>query len=288
MESFLFQVVDSDSDSASDVTIVEDNPQSPPNSDTTVDIRYSLKVINPSKKSEYKTIRLQGEKLCRTLEGLKEFIVKGLPASTDNMPPVKEVEIGYLEPGHGAKGKRCWLYTDDDLKEMYEKHKGKRELLLWCYSHKIASSKSAAVRTPVQLKGSEKKAVRSSNYDKHTNKMAEVDEIYEKLEDQHREKFSPEQLRAWAHMIQMSKHDSYEVPPDKPFFRGRKRVERSDHCVPESKRPITGLSPGRRVNMRGQLIDQLQKLQGLVDSGTVSEEQYKELKETVLNDIKTL
>ena len=289
LELFLFQVVDSDSEPSDTdaVEIVNDDPQSPSYDD--MNIWYSLKVINPSKKSEYRTVRLQGQKVCTTLDGLKEFIDKGLPVTGDNLPPVKEVEIGYLEPGHGAKGKRCWLYTDDDLKEMYGKHKGKKELLLWCYSHKTESLKPTAKCTAVQPKEKETNVavVRSSKYDNHTKKMAEVDQIFGKLEDQHCGKYSPEQLRAWAHMIQMSKQDSYEVPPDKPFFCGHKQVA-TDHNVPESKCSAPGLFPGRRVNMRGELIDQLQKLQGLVDGGTISEEQYKELKQTVLNDIKGL
>ena len=41
--------------------------------------------------------------------------------------------IGYIEPGHGQKGKLRTLCTDDDLSEMYVLHKRKREVLLWCY-----------------------------------------------------------------------------------------------------------------------------------------------------------
>lgn len=55
-------------------------------------------------------------------------------------------------------------------------------------------------------------------YNNHTQ-ISEVKEIVKKLEEQHRGRYSPEQLRAWAHMIQMSKHDSYDEPPDKPFLR---------------------------------------------------------------------
>ena len=39
--------------------------------------------------------------------------------------------LGYVEPGHGAKGKQRWLITDADIADMY---KGKKEILLRCYS----------------------------------------------------------------------------------------------------------------------------------------------------------
>ena len=39
------------------------------------------------------------------------------------------------------------------------------------------------------------------------------------LSDQHGDVYTTEQIRAWAHMLQMKKHDSYEEPPKKPFFK---------------------------------------------------------------------
>lgn len=54
--------------------------------------------------------------------------------------------------------------------------------------------------------------------------MSEVDVISEKLQAQHDGKYTQEQLRAWAHMLQMKKHQSYDMPPNKPFFRNKKTV----------------------------------------------------------------
>ena len=41
-----------------------------------------------------------------------------------------------MEQGHGAKGKKHWLTSLDDHKEMYSIHKGKKEILLWCSGRK--------------------------------------------------------------------------------------------------------------------------------------------------------
>ena len=74
------------------------------------------------------------------------------------------------------------------------------------------------------------------------------------------EKFSPEQLRAWSHLLEMEKHDSYEEPPEKPFFRGRKSSPTNPSPgTPGNKLTPVGISPGKKVNMHSELIDQLQK-----------------------------
>ena len=49
----------------------------------------------------------------------------------------KTVEIGYIESGHGMKGKKRWIFEDNDLEEMYEHYKGGREILMWCYDPKV-------------------------------------------------------------------------------------------------------------------------------------------------------
>ena len=46
--------------------------------------------------------------------------------------PCGFTQLGYIEPGHGLKGKTQWLTGDDDLTEMYAKY-GKHDVLLWCF-----------------------------------------------------------------------------------------------------------------------------------------------------------
>ena len=36
--------------------------------------------------------------------------------------------------------------------------------------------------------------------------------------ENHGSKYTPEQLNAWAHMIHMTKHESYEYLPNMPFL----------------------------------------------------------------------
>ena len=106
--------------------------------------------------------------------------------------------------------------------------------------------------------------------------MSEVELIIEKLKENHENSYSPEQLRAWAHMIHMKRHTSYEFPPDKPFFGKLRRRESTD----------AALSPRKRISKRSECIDQLEKWHRLMESGAISADQYDELQKTILADIK--
>lgn len=103
---------------------------------------------------------------------------------------------------------------EDDIKKMNEVHGSKKnkEICLWCYSGDEESGKSRS------RSNSPKAKRRSSRYDGHVSKMSKVDEIFQKLDDTHKNKFTPEQKRAWAHMIELGKHDSYDEPPNNVSF----------------------------------------------------------------------
>ena len=89
----------------------------------------------------------------------------------------------------------------------------------------------------------------------------------------------------WAQLIRLGKHDSMDDPPDKPFWRGRKR--KNEFSQP-SPRKIAGISPSKKVSVRSELLDQLSKWHTLNQTGVVSDEDYKDLKENILQDIKQL
>ena len=104
----------------------------------------------------------------------------------------------------------------------------------------------------------------------------------ERLEEHHEgsDEFTAEQFRVWAHMIQIKKHDSYDNPPNKPFFRQRKRKSVEFHSP-------TGLSPSKQVHLRTELIEQLSKWHALLESGAITQEQYQDMKDTIISDMKT-
>ena len=81
------------------------------------------------------------------------------------------------------------------------------------------------------------------------------------LKEKHATKYLVEQLNAWAHMMQMRKHVSTEVPPALPYFgKAPSSKEAGTQPVqPSSPQPVA-LSPGKRVTLWSECIDQLGKV----------------------------
>ena len=222
---------------------------------------YTVKVSDPECKGGFSLEQLHTHTKFESMDQLHAELstLKGF-ASTN-------YQCGYIVPGHGLKGKQKLLTTTEDLVAMYCDYKGK-QIKLW------VKRLQARKRSNSPKPGASSAKVRRTNYDSHLDKMSEVELILEDLKEKQGTKYSPEQLHAWAHMIHMKKHDSYECPPDKPFF-GKLRKHAAE----------TSLSPGKRINMRSECIDQLEKWHKLMECGAISNDQYKELKDTILKDI---
>ena len=92
----------------------------------------------------------------------------------------------------------------------------------------------------------------------------------------------------WAQMIRLGKHESTDDPPDKPFWRGRKRQQDVSCLSPSPKRASfrPDVSPSKKVSVRSELLDQLTKWHNLSECGVVSHEEYEELRKKILGDIK--
>ncbi len=132
--------------------------------------------------------------------------------------------FGYIEPGHGNRGKQQWLSSNDDLKDMYTVHQGKPEILLW--AQRCDAKGSGRIH---QMKKLQNALVMIYKY---LDKMTEVEMIEEELKGKHTDdQYTDEQTRSWAHLIQMKKHSSYDCPPNKRFWK-----------VAQPKQPSTGSS----------------------------------------------
>ena len=173
-----------------------------------------------------------------------------------------DFQFGFIAPGHVSRGRQVSLKTNSDLEKMYDEHKKRREVVLWLKvvkeQRKRPLSNSAVINIEFKTKrpNVEQGSSRGSNYQGHLKHFSDIQCIVEKLEKMHAGDYSPEQLRAWAHMIDMKKHSSYDTPPHKPFF----------------KRAVSGtkelcMSPGKRIKYRSECIDQLDKWHALLEKG---------------------
>jgi len=242
-------------------------------------------IINPDKKKEYTMVKKTNVAvgMLAQMDTMKQIILSCFPHDIPK-PAVDSLDFGYVEPGHGLRGKKEWILDDDDAKKFVDKWKGKwhGECTLWCYSKgedkkhtKWSHSKSPSAKSSKP---------RLSQYDSHVSKMAKVDEIYQSLDKTHGSLYTPEQKRAWAHMIELGKHSSQANPPNKRFF--QKSTSSAD-----ANPTYTGTlsrSPGKKIKIRSECIDQLQKWHELLNCGAITKEQYDEFQDTILKDIRQL
>lgn len=142
-------------------------------------LEYSIKIMNPDRLSEYTSVRICKWKVFNSLKDLRLFLSAKVPQEVVNRPNFDSTALGYIEPGHGLKGKKQWLHTDGDLKAMYDKHVGKRNVLLWA----LSQQKTSSGRRQKKLSESSKDGTVSgkTNYQQHKSSLSEVDEKYEEL-----------------------------------------------------------------------------------------------------------
>ena len=97
--------------------------------------------------SEFQTVQMGKAGVLSSVANLKAFMVQKMTQLPNALINIESVEYGYIGPGHGARGKKMWIYYDDDIAEMYETHSGNRTICLWCYMHaqKVSTGKSKAL-----------------------------------------------------------------------------------------------------------------------------------------------
>ena len=185
-----------------------------------------------------------------------------------------DIEFGYVKPGHGTKGRQEWIFSDKDLEQMYKEHIGKTEIMFWVYGQQEQEVQQILKKKRPRSPGtgdSPTHSKRKSKSDVITHKLMKVEVIAVKLTEKHEGKFSAEQINVLAYLINMKKHQSFDDPPDKPFFRGssKKVFKQKSSDIPNATGMVhEGISPSKRIDLRTELLDQLDKLSALLEKGT--------------------
>ena len=164
---------------------------------------YSVKLVNRSKKSEYRIHNIrQGVKLT-DMENLQGFIRTRFEEFTE----FDDICVGYIEPGHGWKGKQVWLNSDEDITDLYVVCSKVKDILLWCY---LPTEKKRKHKTEFH---EEKQNKRARCLASNSNKSDETKDIFQDLINTHNHKYSPEQLHAWAQIVQMKNIHPWKFHP---------------------------------------------------------------------------
>ena len=137
------------------------------------------------------------------------------------LEPGKDLQFGYVDPGHGKRGKQIAIELDSDLQDMYKRYEKKTDILLYMkHTRKLPIAAEVSESTGPGRKASH------SNYGTQAQRMAE---ICDKLVKKHGEKYAKEQTQAWAVLIQMGRHDTYDSPPNKHFFHSEQENQRRQY-----------------------------------------------------------
>jgi len=90
----------------------------------------------------------------------------------------------------------------------------------------------------------------------------------------------------------MKKHSSFDHAPDKPFWKTKASKQKSSGdggCTSTSSSgdctSSSTVSPSKRVNLRGQCVNQLLQLHQLLEKGGITKEQYDHMKTTIMGEV---
>ena len=263
---------------------------------------YRLKIINQSKKSEFviREIHDYHEKFSSIAE-LKLYIMN---AFTEHVPPTTNFQIGYFL---GKQSSKYWLVNQDDLDLMYTSLK-KKDIVLWCDARSESTTNDKKRRLQVENTNDPPPSKRKLIEDK-------VDEMVEKLKERHDDHYTLPQMRLWARMISAGHHDSLDDPPRIPAITGvtPKRKQRQSLAeaiagaattlvsavhnkgaadASPAQSPATdtrvGHSPSKISDLRMKNLKELRELQQLLEDNILTEEEFAEQKEIVLNAMRKL
>ena len=227
------------------------------------DLRYCVKIINPESKGGYLVEEFMDKKFISVYHYAQKW--QRFLKSTS----FKQFGIGYLQPGHGFKGKQFVLATDEDLKQMYNEHSGRKSINLWLkFEKKKRTRDTLSMSDYPQPK-------RSKSCESHLAKMDELQSIVEKLKEIPIFLVLSFTVGEVYYTIQLGHHDSYEHPPKKPFFGASKTANTS-----------SGLPPEKRIHLKSECTEQLTKWHKLMNDGVITKEEYEDMHKTIMGDIK--
>ena len=185
------------------------------------------------------------------------------------------------------KGKKHNLLSDEDVEEIHRVHwQKKHHFVVLLRPHQLPRNME------VVRKGSVNESTPQSKRAVTQQKLQEIEGIVAQLKEKHGNTFTVEQLNAWAH-LHIGKHSSYDSP-NNPNFVSRKSaqtssstsVAKSDLATNLTKMDPCSHSPGQRVHLRRECIDQLSRWHTLKQSGGITSEEYEELRKNIIGDIR--
>lgn len=247
---------------------------------------YAIKIVNPSKKSDFRVYNIRDIPKFVGVGELESLIKKRFEEFSDYEGTLC---MGFVQPGHGWKGKQHWINDEADLEDMYSLSK-KNNIMIWCHQKSQKRSRSSSKSTE------EPATKRAKCIESNEAKITDAKKTYEILVKKHKI-YTPEQLHAWAQLIQMKKHFSMDEPPKYPFFKKTSRKDvKPENSITEQQMSDESASllqkdvksPTKVAELRMKNLEQLKYINELYKDGVLTEEEFREQKTNILLDIRKL
>jgi hypothetical protein len=271
----------------------------------------SVKVLSPSNKKDFKMYTLRNVELSvmKRPDYIKNEILEQIGGHV--VPESLEFDLGYY------KGKeKKWINNQDDCCDAVDVLKSQNKLTLWC-TGVIEKEKRKRDRSGSESDDNATNVTRNPkrSKQKHTSaikaKEAERDSIVSELRERHGTTYSAVQYRLWAEMKMGRTWDSLEKQPPYPMF-GEKR-HRGHSASGELNDALTGLaksivgylspqpntshvissssatlSPAKTAQLRSKYMEQLSDLVKLREIGALTNEEYDEQRQVIVDSMRKL
>ena len=181
-----------------------------------------------------------------------------------------------------------------------------KDILLWCDGKSEKSGKK-----PTEEDDDEEDSATTTKRAKTAGlEEKELEENIYELQSIHADKYDYGQYRLWGRMIMNKQWKDYSNPPNIPLITGKNpqrgktdlasskataavavvqalKAPSLEPASRESNAPIaTGMSPGKKVELRSKYISQLKDIHKLNDEGVLTPEEFQIEKDTILKALK--
>lgn len=210
------------------------------------------------------------------------------------------VEWGFFHPGHQFRGKKHQVQTEEDLDLLYDLHPVPRQKLtatVYLYAnlaklsgrhHNCSMGKSKKLSDDADACSSR------VTTDVLANKITYFDQVKRKHDGKG---YSVEQMEMWAYLLASGKHNSFDEPPKRRFFRtgNSRQPESSAESADKVKASAAGCSQSDEGSSnstsfakRGQLLKQLKDLTELKNVEALTCEEYEKERKKMADELALL
>ena len=143
------------------------------------ELNYTVKVINAGNSSGYVIKKWDINARFSNVSDLKDQLASDFATLLEDGA---NFLFGYIQRGHGMRGKQFSITEDNDIRSMYDEYQGRREIIMWMKICKRFHSKST---TDVgsrkrqsfvdNAEGSSSKRLKSGESEQHLSKMNKVE-----------------------------------------------------------------------------------------------------------------